>query len=200
MINFELVRRMRTEDGGSELLWTHRFFSCFLFSFFFFFFGTGTTLISGTLSGWGMPSRLWYPTSMTPGTSLSWLWKVAVWPVETEAMSSLLLGNGEGSSDFLLHHFSGQFFPVSVKNTHISSWIALWCFPVGSNKPDSLPSVHPLSVPFSSNWQWFRSGQWLIAILISLSSACLSTPLESSSEHIFSFLMQYGQAENFPNF
>ena len=141
-----------------------------------------------------------YPTSMTPGTSLSWLWKVAVWPVETEAMSSLLLGNGEGSSDFLLHHFSGQFFPVSVKNTHISSWIALWCFPVGSKKPDSLPSVHPLSVPFSSNWQWFRSGQWLIAILVSLSSACLSTPLVSSSEHIFSFLMQYGQAENFPNF
>ena len=183
-------------DGSRTYMDTKIFF--FFFSYF---------LSSFCLSlAWVSPLRLCQlrvtrvtkavgdPAPRAPGTLPPWLWEVAVWPGETEAIHPLpppplptpppiptsFLWNQGGSLDDLWIAFR-VIFPCGFEVYHGGSWITLWSGLVGLKKPDSLPSFHPVSVFFSSDWQCFCWGawlrQWLILILISLSNGCLATPL-----------------------
>lgn len=46
-------------------------------------------------------------------------------------------------------------FFLFLKNSTCYSWVALWWCAVEPKKSDRCPSFYSISVPFSSNWQWF---------------------------------------------
>lgn len=190
--------RMRQGDDGSRTYMDTKIF--------FFFFSYFLSSICLSLA-WVSPLRLCQlrvtrvtkavgdPAPKAPVTLPSWLWEIAVWPGETEAIhplppttpthtpahTNLFPLKPRRQPWWPLNCLQGYFFLWFWSIPHSGSWITLWSGLVESKKPDSLPSFHPVSVFFSSNWQCFCWGawlrQWLILILISLSNGCLATPL-----------------------
>lgn len=91
---------------------------------------------------------------------------------------------------------SGAIHPLPWRIMHVHSWIAVWSHPLKFEKSDNLPSLHPISISFSSNWPC--SSWWLICsvvppMLISLSNGQSSTHLMFSSEHAFSYFVLWTQ-------